>query len=167
MKLNFIFTCTLLLISLPNVAAQPKQSISESGSRSSIAGPEQFFTGAARIDPLFPATDEINASAAYVTFEPGTRTAWHIHPKGQQIIVTQGVGYTQEWGKPRQQIKPGDVIWCPAGIKHWHGAAPKTAMTHLVVTGQDNEGRNVSWLEQVSDEQYLGQDQADKTGKRP
>ncbi|WP_425332482.1 (R)-mandelonitrile lyase [Shewanella algae] len=119
------------------------------------------------MDPLFPATDEINASAAYVTFEPGTRTAWHIHPKGQQIIVTQGVGYTQEWGKPRQQIKPGDVIWCPAGVKHWHGAAPETAMTHLVVTGQDNEGRNVSWLEKVSDEQYLGQDQADKTGKRP
>ena len=132
----------------------PEQRISVAGSQASIAGPEQLFTGAARIDPLFPGTNAINASGAYVTFEPGARSAWHTHPRGQHIIVTQGVGLTQEWGKPIQQIKAGDVVWCPPGVKHWHGAAEKTAMTHLVVTGQDEDGKNVSWMEKVSDEQY-------------
>lgn len=144
------------------VTPSPTQTITPAGSQASISGPEQLFTGAARIDPLFPGTDAINASSAYVTFEPGARTAWHTHPRGQHIIVTQGVGLTQEWGKPVQQIRPGDVVWCPPGVKHWHGATPDTAMTHLVVTGQDAEGNNVSWMEKVSDEQY-GDRQPHKT----
>lgn len=134
----------------------PSQVIHIAGSQASIAGPEQVFTGAARIDPLFADTAEINGSGAYVTFEPGARSAWHTHPKGQHIIVTQGVGLTQQWGQPVQTIKPGDVIWCPPGVKHWHGAAEHTAMTHLVVTGRDEHGKNVSWMEKVSDEQYRG-----------
>lgn len=135
----------------------PSQLIRDAGSQASIAGPEQVFTGSARIDPLFPDTAEINASGAYVTFEPGARSAWHTHPKGQHIIVTQGAGLTQQWGQPIQTIKPGDVVWCPPGVKHWHGAAKNTAMTHLVVTGRDENGKNVTWMEKVSDEQYNGQ----------
>lgn len=130
------------------------QSISHAGTKASSVGPEQFFTGQIRLDPLYDATDSINASGAYVTFEPGARSAWHTHPKGQYLIVTQGVGRTQEWGKPAQEIKPGDVVWCPPGIKHWHGAAPNTAMTHLTVTGHDEKNQNVTWMEKVSDEQY-------------
>lgn len=154
--LNSVLCTAALSASSVVAASQPEQQLSQAGTRASIAGPEQVFTGAARIDPLFPGTHDINASGAYVTFEPGARSAWHTHPKGQHIIVTQGVGLTQEWGKPVQTIKPGDVIWCPPGVKHWHGAAPQTAMTHLVVTGQDEEGNNVTWMEKVSDEQYSG-----------
>lgn len=106
-----------------------------------------------RVDPLFPANGEINASGAYVTFEPGARSAWHTHPAGQRLVVVSGVGLLQEWGKPVQQIQPGDVIVCPAGVKHWHGAAATTAMTHLVVTGAV-DGKSVAWLEKVSDDQY-------------
>lgn len=149
--------CTLTLSAASLAFADSaEQQIRHAGSQASVAGPESFFTGAARVDPLFPGTDEINASGVYVTFEPGARSAWHTHPKGQHIIVTQGVGMTQQWGKAIQQIKPGDVVWCPPGVKHWHGAASDTAMTHLVVTGQDAEGKNVTWMEKVSDEQYQG-----------
>lgn len=135
----------------------PSQIVRSAGSQASLAGSEQVFTGAARIDPLFPDTAEINGSGAYVTFEPGARSAWHTHPKGQHIIVTQGVGLTQQWEQPVQVIKPGDVVWCPPEVKHWHGAAANTAMTHLVVTGQDENGKNVTWMEKVSDEQYNSQ----------
>lgn len=148
------FCAAMLMAAGSGMAEQTGQQIRHAGSQASIAGPEKVFTGAARIDPLFPGIEQINASGAYVTFEPGARSAWHTHPKGQHIIVTQGVGLTQEWGKPIEQIKPGDVVWCPPGVKHWHGAAPDTAMTHLVVTGQDEEGNNVTWMEKVSDEQY-------------
>ena len=88
-----------------------------------------------------------------VTFEPGARSAWHTHPAGQRLVVISGVGLTQEWGKPVQVIRPGDVVWCPPGVKHWHGAASATAMTHLAVTGTV-DGKNVKWMEKVSDEQY-------------
>ncbi|MFC4653921.1 cupin domain-containing protein [Rheinheimera marina] len=137
----------------PTVQAQQ---VRPQGSQPGMQGPQQLFTGTAQIAPLFPGTAEINASGAYVTFEAGARTAWHTHPKGQHIIVTQGVGYTQQWGQPVTQIKVGDVVWCPPGVKHWHGAAADSAMTHLVVTGQDEEGRNVVWLEKVSDAEYSG-----------
>ena len=106
-----------------------------------------------RVDPLFPASDAINASAAYVTFEPGARSAWHTHPAGQRLVVTSGVGLTQEWGKPVQEVRPGDVVTCPPWVKHWHGAASNTAMTHMAVTGTV-DGRNVDWMEKVSDDQY-------------
>jgi quercetin dioxygenase-like cupin family protein len=133
--------------------SRSSQQISRAGSQASAAGPADYFTGKVRVDPLFPATEEINVSGAYVTFEPGARSAWHTHPAGQRLVVVSGVGLTQEWGKPVQQIHPGDVVVCPAGVKHWHGAAPDTAMTHLALTGTV-EGKNVQWLEKVSDEQY-------------
>ena len=94
-------------------------------------------------------------SGAYVTFEPGARSAWHTHPTGQHLIVTAGVGRTQAWGGPIEEIKAGDVIWCPPQVKHWHGASPTTAMTHIAITGTIN-GKNVEWMEQVTDEQYHG-----------
>ncbi|AWY44077.1 cupin domain-containing protein [Pseudomonas putida] len=130
-----------------------EQQISRAGTQASMAGPADYFTGRVRVDPLFPGTDEINASGAYVSFEPGARSAWHTHPAGQRLVVTSGVGLVQEWGKPVQEIRPGDVIVCPPGVKHWHGAAPASAMTHLAVTGSV-DGKNVDWLEKVSDEQY-------------
>jgi len=133
------------------------QQISRAGSQASVAGPTDYFTGRVRVDPLFPATDEINASGAYVSFEPGARSAWHTHPAGQRLVVTSGVGLVQEWGKPMQQIRSGDVIVCPPGVKHWHGAAPTSAMTHLAVTGLV-DGKSVQWLEKVTDEQYNAQD---------
>jgi quercetin dioxygenase-like cupin family protein len=134
-------------------AAVAAQQITRAGSQASAAGPADYFTGRVRVDPLFPASGEINASGAYVTFEPGARSAWHTHPAGQRLVVVSGVGLLQEWGKPVQQIQPGDVIVCPAGVKHWHGAAATTAMTHLAVTGAV-DGKSVAWLEKVSDDQY-------------
>jgi quercetin dioxygenase-like cupin family protein len=104
---------------------------------------------------LFPANDSAHFSGATVTFEPGARSAWHIHPAGQHLLVTAGVGRTQEWGGPIVEIKPGDVIWCPPGVKHWHGASPTTAMTHISLTGTI-DGKNVEWMEKVTDEQYNG-----------
>ncbi|EJM76025.1 (R)-mandelonitrile lyase [Pseudomonas sp. GM55] len=132
------------------------QQISRAGTQTSVAGPTDYFTGRVRVDPLFPATDEISASGAYVSFEAGARSAWHTHPAGQRLVVTSGVGRVQEWGKPMQEIRPGDVIVCPPGVKHWHGAAPTSAMTHLAVTGSV-DGKSVQWLEKVTDEQYNAQ----------
>ena len=132
------------------------QQISRASSQASVAGSTDYFTGRVRVDPLFPATDEINASGAYVSFEAGARSAWHTHPAGQRLVVTSGVGRVQEWGKPMQEIRPGDVIVCPPGVKHWHGAAPTSAMTHLAVTGSV-DGKSVQWLEKVTDEQYNAQ----------
>lgn len=131
------------------------QTISRAGSQASIKGPAEYFTGTVRVDPLFPATDTAAFSGAYVTFEPGARSAWHIHPAGQRLLVTAGVGRTQEWGGPLEEIGAGDVIVCPPRIKHWHGASSTTAMTHIALTGTAN-GKNVEWLEKVSDEQYHG-----------
>ncbi len=131
----------------------PTQQITRAGTQSSITGPAATFVGTVRVDPLFPADEEVHASSAYVSFEPGARSAWHTHPAGQRLVVVSGVGLTQEWGKPVQRIHAGDVVVCPAGVKHWHGAAPHSAMTHLAVTGVA-DGRSVAWLEQVSDVQY-------------
>jgi quercetin dioxygenase-like cupin family protein len=146
---------------LSNVAARAGEStadashqqIRQAGTQPSAAGPASFFTGHVRVDPLSPANDTINASSAYVTFEPGARSAWHTHPRGQYLVVTSGVGLTQEWEKPVQTIRPGDIVWCPPGVKHWHGATPATAMTHLAITGTV-DGKNVNWMEKVSDAQY-------------
>ncbi|MGY4816773.1 (R)-mandelonitrile lyase [Pseudomonas chlororaphis subsp. piscium] len=129
------------------------QQISRAGTQASAVGPADYFSGRVRVDPLFPAGSQINASGAYVTFEPGARSAWHTHPAGQRLVVVSGVGLTQEWGKPVQEIRPGDVILCPPGVKHWHGAASTSAMTHLAVTGAV-DGKSVEWLEKVSDDQY-------------
>lgn len=129
------------------------QQIMRTGTQTSTAGPIDYFTGRVRVDPLFPRDEDINASGAYVTFEPGARSAWHAHAAGQRLVVTSGVGLTQEWGRPAQEIRRGDVVWCPPDIKHWHGAAPTTAMTHLAVTGSV-DGKSVTWMEKVTDDQY-------------
>jgi quercetin dioxygenase-like cupin family protein len=129
------------------------QQITRAGAQPSATGPAEFFTGRVRVDPVWQGDEHLNASGAMVTFEPGARSAWHTHPAGQRLVVLSGVGLTQEWGKPVQMIRPGDVVWCPPNVKHWHGAAPTTAMSHLAVTGS-LQGRNVHWMEKVSDEQY-------------
>ena len=127
--------------------------VQRSGSRPSGRGPAQYFTGAVRIDPLFQAPDPARVVGASVTFEPGARTAWHTHPLGQTLIVTAGAGLVQRWGGPIEDIRPGDVVWIPPGEKHWHGATPTTAMTHIAVQ-ERLDGTTVDWMEQVSDEQY-------------
>jgi quercetin dioxygenase-like cupin family protein len=130
-----------------------EQTISRMGTRASATGPSEYFTGNVRVDPLFPANDTARYSGAYVTFEPGARSAWHVHPAGQHIVVTSGVGLVGTWGGPVEEVKAGDVIWCPPGIKHWHGASPAVAMTHLVVTGVRDD-KAAEWMEKVTDEQY-------------
>ena len=130
--------------------------IMRAGSRPSGKGPSDWFTGTVRIDPLFDAPAPARVAAASVTFEPGARTAWHTHPLGQTLIVTAGCGLAQRWGGPIEQIRPGDVVWFPPGEKHWHGAAPTTAMTHVAIQ-EELDGKPVEWMEQVTDEQYEAQ----------
>ncbi|MEZ1624890.1 (R)-mandelonitrile lyase [Pseudomonas aeruginosa] len=134
-------------------AAAPAQQITHAGEQASTFGSAEYFTGRVRVDPLFTANESINAYGSYVSFEPGARSAWHTHPAGQRLVVTSGIGLTQEWGKPVQAIRQGDVVWCPPGVKHWHGAAPNSAMTHLAV-GSTVNGKSVTWMEKVTDEQY-------------
>jgi len=127
--------------------------IARSGSRPSAKGSAEYFTGAVRVDPLMQVGDPSRISGAHVTFEPGARSAWHTHPLGQTLIVTSGLGWAQAEGGPIEEIRPGDVISFPPGLRHWHGASPTTAMTHIAITEFQN-GKNVNWLEKVSDEQY-------------
>lgn len=127
--------------------------IKRAGSQASAKGPAEWFTGVVRVDPLFQAPDPALVSGAAVTFEPGARTAWHTHPLGQTLIVTAGCGWVQHEGGPIQEIRRGDVVWFPPGEKHWHGATPATAMTHIAIQEKLN-GRVVDWMEHVSDEQY-------------
>ena len=129
--------------------------ITRVGSQPSTKGPEEWFTGTVRIDPLFQANAPARAMAASVTFEPGARTAWHTHPLGQTLIVTAGVGRVQREGGPVEEIRPGDVIWFPPGEKHWHGASPTTFMTHIAIQEQ-LDGKTVDWMEKVTDDQYRG-----------
>jgi len=123
------------------------------GAQPSSKGSAQYFTGAVRVDALFDASAPARVVGACVTFEPGARTAWHTHPLGQTLIVTAGCGRVQREGGPVEEIRPGDVVWIPPGEKHWHGAAPTTAMTHIAIQ-ERLDGKTVEWLEQVSDAQY-------------
>ena len=123
------------------------------GSQPSAKGSDEYFTGTVRIDPLFAATEPSRISAGVVTFEPCARSAWHTHPLGQRLIVTAGCGRVQRWGGPIEEIRPGDVVVIEPGEKHWHGAAPTTAMTHIAIQ-ETLDGRNVDWLEKVTDEEY-------------
>jgi len=123
------------------------------GSKASAAGPSDWFTGTVRLDPLFDRAEPARVSGASVTFEPGARTAWHTHPLGQTLIITAGLGWVQRDGGPVEEVRPGDVVWFPPGLRHWHGASPTTAMTHIAIQESLN-GKNVDWLEKVSDEQY-------------
>jgi quercetin dioxygenase-like cupin family protein len=129
--------------------------IRRAGQAPSMQGPTDWFTGTVRIDPLFPSHGAATAAGNAVTFAPGARTAWHTHPLGQMLIVTAGVGRVQRWGEALQEIRPGDVVWFEPGEKHWHGAAPDVAMTHVAIQEAEN-GSPVTWLEHVSAEQYLG-----------
>lgn len=130
--------------------------ITRNGSQASMQDPEEWFTGRARIDPLFQSPDPARASGALVTFEPGARTAWHTHPLGQTLIVVSGLGWTQCEGEAKVEIRPGDVITCPPRKRHWHGATPTTAMAHIAVQERDESGKVVDWMEKVSEAQYLG-----------
>ncbi|MHA7631123.1 (R)-mandelonitrile lyase [Corallococcus sp. M7] len=134
-------------------AAREGVRVTRAGSQASQKGPAESFTGVVRIDPLFAANPPGRASGASVTFEPGARTAWHAHPLGQTLIVTAGVGRVQGWGGPVREIRPGDVVQIPAGQKHWHGAGPTTAMTHVALQ-EAQDGKVVEWLEKVTDAQY-------------
>jgi len=129
--------------------------IKRTGSQPSRKGPAEWFTGTVRIDPLFAAPAPARVSGASVTFEPGARTAWHTHPLGQTLIVTAGLGRVQREGSPIEEIRPGDVVWFSPGEKHWHGASPTTAMTHIAIAEAQN-GKVVDWMEHVSDAQYGG-----------
>jgi quercetin dioxygenase-like cupin family protein len=127
--------------------------ITRNGSRPSGKGPAEYFTGAVRVDPLFGPPEPARAGGSSVTFEPGARTAWHAHPLGQTLIVTAGHGRVQREGGPVEEIRPGDVVWIPPSVKHWHGAAPTTAMTHIAIQ-EKLDGKAVEWMEKVTDEQY-------------
>lgn len=127
--------------------------ITPSGSRQPSKAPAEHFTGAVVIEPVFSSHEPSRAIGGKVTFQPGARSAWHTHPLGQVLIVSEGTGWIPEWGTAIQEIRKGDVVWIPAGVKHWHGATPTAAMTHIAIQEQ-LDGKVVNWMEKVSDEQY-------------
>lgn len=129
--------------------------IMRNGSQHSVKGPEEWFTGKVRIDPLHQQIEPSHIGVGLVTFEPGARTAWHTHPLGQILVVTAGRGWAQCLGEPKQEINAGDVVWFPPGQKHWHGATSTTGMSHIAIQ-EGLDGQPVDWLEHVKDEQYLG-----------
>ena len=138
---------------LTNEERSETMQITRAGSQPSNKGSPEYFTGTVRVDPLFPVREPSRVSAASVTFESGARTAWHTHPLGQTLIITAGVGWVQRESGPVEEVRPGDVVWFPPGLKHWHGATPTTAMTHIAIQETMN-GKNVDWMEKVNDEQY-------------
>ncbi|NTJ11522.1 (R)-mandelonitrile lyase [Rhizobium lusitanum] len=148
---TILFVATLATSAL----AQSNQliTVTHQDSQPSTIAPADHFTGSVRIDSPFKGSAPARISGATVTFEPGARTAWHTHPLGQTLIVTAGVGLVQEWGKPVQVIRPGDVVWIPPGVKHWHGASAKVGMTHIAIT-EALDGKTVEWLEKVTDEEH-------------
>jgi quercetin dioxygenase-like cupin family protein len=152
---SFIAAACLLLLTVSPTSAQANQEIvvTPAGAQPSSKGSAENFIGAVRVDSRFQATAPARVSGGIVTFEPGARTAWHTHPLGQTLIVTAGAGLVQHWDGPIQEIKPGDVVWIPPGVKHWHGGAPTTGMSHIAI-GEALDGKTVDWMEQVTDEQY-------------
>jgi quercetin dioxygenase-like cupin family protein len=147
---------SLAQTSVPQLPSRPAAGliqITPSGSQQPSKAPAEHFSGTVVIEPVFSSHDPSRASGGQVTFQPGARSAWHMHPLGQILIVTDGTGWIQEWGAPIQEIRKGDVVWIPAGVKHWHGATRTMAMTHIAIQEQ-LDGRVVDWMEKVSDEQY-------------
>lgn len=146
---------SLSVMAMADVIQPDRQRISviKAGAGPANEGPADHFTGKVQVQGRFQRAVPTQDGGATVTFEPGARTAWHAHPLGQTLIVTRGHGYVQEWGKPAKAIGPGDVVWIPPGVKHWHGAAPNAAMTHVAIAGSQN-GNSVTWMEKVSDAQY-------------
>ena len=130
--------------------------IKRNGSQPSGRGPAEWFTGVVRVDPLFTAPEPARVAGASVTFEPGARTAWHTHPLGQTLIVVSGLGWAQQEGGRVEEIRPGDVVWVPPNVRHWHGASPTNAMTHIAIQ-EAFDGKAVDWLEHVSEAEYLGE----------
>jgi quercetin dioxygenase-like cupin family protein len=155
MTMPFAVVMLVGLLASSVASSQSPQAITvtRSGSQASRQGPAETFTGSVRIDPLFNATPPSRTSVGRVTFEPGARTAWHTHPLGQTLIVTAGAGWVQAWGGPVQEMREGDVVWIPPDQKHWHGATLTSRMTHIAIT-EYLDGKNVEWMEKVSDEQY-------------
>ena len=153
--MKYMIAAAALSLTLAGVAPANAQSIEifPNGSRPSAKGAPQNFVGPVRLDPQFAAPGQTRVSIGHVTFEPGARSAWHTHPAGQLLIVTSGTGWVQEEGGAKREIKPGDVIWTPPGVKHWHGATATNSMSHIAITNMVN-GKNVEWLEKVSAEQY-------------
>jgi quercetin dioxygenase-like cupin family protein len=152
-RTHLLLAATLQLASSVAFAAEPTYTVSRSETRLQVDAPAAYFTGKARITPQFDANAVASMTGGYVAFEPGARSAWHTHPAGQRLLVTSGVGRTQAWGGPVIDIRAGDVVWCPPGVKHWHGASPTQGMTHLALTGTV-DGKNVQWMEKVTDAQY-------------
>ena len=150
---HMIATATALGLLAVSPAFAESTQISPNGSRPSAKGAAQYFTGAVVVDPLYAANDSTTSTGGLVTFEPGARSAWHTHPGGQHLFVTSGTGWVQEEGGQKREIKPGDVIWTPPGVKHWHGATETNAMSHIAITNMVG-GKNVDWMEHVTDEQY-------------
>ncbi len=156
--LSLFFLCLLLAgsIAMPAHAETREQLVIPAGSRPSSTASAQNFTGSVRVDPAFETLAPQRAYGSHVTFEPGARTNWHTPPLGQTLLVTFGTGPIQEWGGPIQIIRQGDVVLCPPNVKHWHGAAPDVAMTHLAI-GERLDGKSATWMEKVADEQYQAQ----------
>jgi len=153
---KIILVALALTLTASAVSAQETASkigLFHSGDKPSVKGPADYFTGAVRIDAPFQATAPARTGGATVTFEPSARTAWHTHLLGQTLIVTAGVGRVQEWGGPVREIRPGDIVWIPAGVKHWHGAASQNSLSHIAIA-EALDGKVVDWLEKVSDRQY-------------
>ena len=144
---------TLQQVSDPTRRWKRTMDIKRNGSRPATKGPEAWFTGTVRVDPMFQVGDPARVSGGQVTFEPGGRTMWHTHPLGQTLIVTSGLGWVQCENGPIEEVRPGDIVWFPPREKHWHGATATTAMTHIAITESLN-GKNVDWMEKVSDDQY-------------
>jgi quercetin dioxygenase-like cupin family protein len=153
---SFCMLCAMSAAAQGTAGAESnaRMSITRNGAQASYPGPAQYFTAAARVDPLFGPKEPSRTSGAYVTFEPGARSAWHSHPLGQTLIVTAGTGWVQQEGGEKLVIRPGDVIWTPPGVKHWHGATSTTGMTHIAIQ-EALDGKNVEWMEKVSDAQYV------------
>ena len=152
--MKFLITSGLLTIAaISSCQAAETIVVTHPGAQPSVAGGPENFIGTVRIDARFHGSGSANISGGTVTFAPGARTAWHTHPRGQTLIVTAGVGLVQSWGKPAQRIQPGDQVWIPPMVKHWHGACATHGMTHIAIV-ESEEGQTVAWLEQVSDEQY-------------
>ena len=152
MKRFIAAAVSIALLGAPPAFSE-SMAISPDGSRPSAKGPAQYFTGSVIVDPLFGANPSSPYTGAHVAFEPGARSAWHTHPAGQTLIVTSGTGWVQEEGGRKREIKPGDVVWTPPGVKHWHGATATNSMGHIAISNMV-DGKNVDWMEKVSDEQY-------------
>jgi quercetin dioxygenase-like cupin family protein len=154
MKMKSIIATAISLALLGAAPAYAQSTeISPNCSRPSVMGSAEYFTGSVIVDPLYDANENMQSTGGLVTFAPGARSAWHTHPAGQILIVTSGTGWVQEEGGEKREIKPGDLIWTPPGVKHWHGATATTSMSHLAITNM-LDGTNVEWMEHVSDEQY-------------